>query len=216
MILKSGFFLINKGQQRQQGYTLIELMLALTISLIALGILGRAFVSQKKIFDEQRQIVEMQQNAKIAMHLMVSEFSCAGYIPEGGTAAGGTENQPTGDSIKEMDATVIIFAGDIDGDNKTEKIRYALSGSELTRQVWEWTQGTPDSWVDSGGGAQSVISDVEALTITYMAESESSALTVSTVRKINIQMQVAAKKGDGTAFRTQTLSSGALARNLDL
>lgn len=65
--------------KRKNGLTLIELLIALVLSSILTAVLYRAFISQQKTYTVQDQVVDMQQNVRIAMGQMTREIRMAGY-----------------------------------------------------------------------------------------------------------------------------------------
>jgi prepilin-type N-terminal cleavage/methylation domain-containing protein len=77
----------EKGRLRlnQKGFTLIELMVALVLSFILVGAIYRTFTSQQKAYTIQDQIAETQQNARMAMNILLRDIRMAGYgMPDGG------------------------------------------------------------------------------------------------------------------------------------
>jgi prepilin-type N-terminal cleavage/methylation domain-containing protein len=62
-----------------KGVTLIELLIALVISSILTAAIYRTFISQQRIFAEEEQVVEMQQNARVAINQMLKEIRMAGF-----------------------------------------------------------------------------------------------------------------------------------------
>lgn len=77
----------------KQGFTLIELMIAMAIASIVMGSMYRVYHTQQKAFTTQRLVVEMQQNARSAMSLMKRETRMAGYKP---AASDGIDNDGAG------------------------------------------------------------------------------------------------------------------------
>ena len=67
---------------------------------------------------------------------------------------------------EEATAASITFQADIDNDAKTETVRYALNGTNLTLEVWEWNAAT-SSW-GSSTGAQTIAENIENLAFTYV------------------------------------------------
>ena len=59
--------------------TLIELLVALTISGVLLAGVYRTFISQQHTFTVQDQVVDMQQNVRLAINRMTRELRMAGF-----------------------------------------------------------------------------------------------------------------------------------------
>jgi len=73
----------------RKGITLIELLVALTISGILVAGVYRTFVSQQHTFTVQDQVVDMQQNVRLAINRMTRELRMTGF------GGGGTGNWST-------------------------------------------------------------------------------------------------------------------------
>jgi type IV pilus assembly protein PilW len=73
-----------------QGFNLIELMVAMTISLLALSAIGQIFVSVKQSFNSLDALSEVQENARYVFEKMARDIRMAGY---------------TGGATKKPDAT---------------------------------------------------------------------------------------------------------------
>ncbi len=68
----------------QRGLTLIELMVVLAISFIVIGAVYRAFTSQQRTYTIQDQVAEAQQNARVAMNILMRDLKMVGHgKPEG-------------------------------------------------------------------------------------------------------------------------------------
>src|SRR4030065_2463204 len=63
----------------KRGVTLIELLVALVISAILVAGVYRTFVSQQRAYTVQDQVVEMQQNVRIALNKMLREIRMVNY-----------------------------------------------------------------------------------------------------------------------------------------
>ena len=63
----------------RKGITLIELLVALTISGIMVAGVYRTFISQQHTYTVQEQVVDMQQNVRLAINRMTRELRMAGY-----------------------------------------------------------------------------------------------------------------------------------------
>jgi prepilin-type N-terminal cleavage/methylation domain-containing protein len=64
---------------KNRGVTLIELLIALVISSILIGALYRTFIGQQKTYIVQDQVVDMQQNVRVAINKMMREIRMAGF-----------------------------------------------------------------------------------------------------------------------------------------
>ena len=65
-------------RKKESGFTIVELLIAMTIGLIILTALSSTFLMQRKAYDVQEQIVEMVQTARAAMDMMSREIRMAG------------------------------------------------------------------------------------------------------------------------------------------
>lgn len=63
----------------RKGMTLIELLMALVVSGILVAGVYRTFISQQHTFTVQEQVVDMQQNVRLAINRMTRELRMAGY-----------------------------------------------------------------------------------------------------------------------------------------
>jgi type IV pilus assembly protein PilW len=71
----------------RKGITLIELLVALSISGILVAGVYRTFVSQQHTYTVQEQVVDMQQNVRLAINRMTREIRMAGFGRMGATAS---------------------------------------------------------------------------------------------------------------------------------
>jgi prepilin-type N-terminal cleavage/methylation domain-containing protein len=79
------------------GVTLIELLVALVILGLAAGAIYRLFVAQNRAFGVQDQVVEIQQNIRLAEAVLARQLRMAGYDDD---------NTPT------VNVTKAVFPGD--------------------------------------------------------------------------------------------------------
>jgi len=69
-----------------KGMTLIELLVVLVISTILIGGIYRLFVSQSKVYTIQDQVVEVQQNTRAAMEIILRDLRMTGFDNDRTTA----------------------------------------------------------------------------------------------------------------------------------
>lgn len=65
---------------RIRGFSLVELMVALTIGLIILAAVSTLFVSSKQTYTTQDRLARLQENARFAMHFILKDLRKAGYF----------------------------------------------------------------------------------------------------------------------------------------
>lgn len=66
--------------RHQRGFTLVELMIAATISLILLAGVTQVFISNKQTYRMNDALSRLQENARYAMHLLTSDLRMAGFV----------------------------------------------------------------------------------------------------------------------------------------
>jgi type IV pilus assembly protein PilW len=71
-----------RRSSNQRGFTLLEIMIAMSIGLFLLGALVTIVQSNKAVFVNQNQLVQMQDSERMAMTLMADVIQAAGYFPD--------------------------------------------------------------------------------------------------------------------------------------
>ena len=149
-----------------KGMTLIELLVAMAVGMIAMAAIYGTYQGQEKAFVNQQLVIDMQQNVRAAMLLMTREIRMAGYDP---AAADGIDNDGLNgvdDAAESSGATLlkagkdwIQFSADLSGDSDVsdanEDITYQISGSDLVR-------------IDATDGVEQIVAyDIEAVGFAY-------------------------------------------------
>lgn len=62
-----------------RGFTLVELMVAVTLGLIILAAISTLFVSSKQTYKAQDSLARLQENARFAMQFLTSDLRLGGY-----------------------------------------------------------------------------------------------------------------------------------------
>jgi len=201
------------------GFTLVELLIAMTIGLIILTALSSTFLMQRKIYDVQEQVAEMVQTARAAMDMMSREIRLAGYAPTGYIPTGGTmqRSDPTGTNFVGIsyNAGQLQIRADLTGDGNTngsnEDIIYTYDATDL--QIDR----------NTGSGDQPFAENIQSFTFVYLKADGVTEITTSAENddirqiKITITARTAKPDPDYTAnggYRTYTLTSYITPRNL--
>jgi len=71
----------QRGQRGQRGFTLIEVVLALTIMSVAMALIFQAFSTGYKSWEKGLDVVEKEQRVRTVLHLISAQIRSA-YLPE--------------------------------------------------------------------------------------------------------------------------------------
>jgi len=66
--------------QNQQGFSLVELMVAITIGFVVVGAVGFVYLSARQAFRTTDNMSRMQENARLAIETMARDVRMAGYV----------------------------------------------------------------------------------------------------------------------------------------
>ena len=98
----------------QSGFTLIEILIATTISMVVIGGMFSLYTSHLKTRTVQNSMLDMQQNLRAAMYLMGRDIRMAGYQGDvtGASIAGIT--------VANATAFSFTYLAETDGDNNDD------------------------------------------------------------------------------------------------
>ena len=215
----------NSGQREaDRGFSIIELLIAMAVGMVVLGGVYNVFTLLSKQFATQEVVIEMQQNARMAMDIVTREIRMAGYNPtltltkcSGAMAPASPSTTCVG--IRSASASSISVASDLDGDgdltadptNPNENIvydRYLSSGIYALGRT-------------SNGTKQPVIENLDFLGFSYFDAADATPTDLANIRKIRITLRIIAAQADPAyptdgGFRKFTLVSDVTPRNLGL
>jgi type IV pilus assembly protein PilW len=189
------------------GFTLMELLVSMAIGLVVIASVAGTFTAQTRQNTAEEQIVQMQQNVRGALDLMVREIQMAGYKPNGGTVTGVTYATSQLEIQADMDGNGSINMAS----GSEEDIIYAYDSVNLqiTRKL------------GSSGAAQLLADNVTAFTFSYLDTNGSATTTSSLIRKVSISITARTAKPDPNyssngGHRTYQLSADITPPNLAL
>ncbi len=127
--------------KEHNGFTLIELVLAVFMLTITMAAFYSVFRMQTRSLKGQENRLEAQQTARAALDFMVREIRNARYNPsdenDGDSCGDGAAGRP---GIVEATDKIIHFSydwtGDGDCNDANENIKYRITGANITRQVF--------------------------------------------------------------------------------
>jgi prepilin-type N-terminal cleavage/methylation domain-containing protein len=115
----------------QSGFTLVELMVAMSIFLLILVGIFQVFDPSSKAYSTTERKVNVQQGGRVAMDAMSRQIRMAGYFPENIDANNG--NDILTPSVQVATESALAVAGDLDGTGATNVFTFCLSNAGLWR-----------------------------------------------------------------------------------
>ena len=178
-------------KQNENGFTLVELLVAMAISVIVMASIGYVYYTQQKSYVAQEQISSMQQNLRAAMYYMEREIRMAGFDP--------TEDAGAGINIAnnaELEFTVDYNGnGTCTAGETNEQIRYHLTNDADDDGI---ADGSPcnlgrETW---GGGLQTVAENIDALDFVYLDADGNITGTIADIRSVQVTIVARVGKPD--------------------
>lgn len=188
------------------GFTLVEVLIALLIGSVVLAAVMTSFQMQHKTYLAQDQVVEMQQNARVAMDMLVRDIRTAGFDPDG-----------LGAGITVAGAQNFSFTRD-DGGGALETISYALfdafefddDGNPLGRN-----DGVADDLGrdDDVGFFRPVAENIRRLEFRYLDRNSNATGVLENIRYVQVALMAQSARAEvqsAPSARTYTTPSGAI------
>jgi len=172
--------------REQKGFTLVELMIAMLVGGVVMAAVMTSFLSQHETYLAQDEVVEMQQNARVAMDMLSRDIRTIGYNPEGKTSAELTTSGIQADGT----ASILTFTRDDGtGTGTPETIEYSLYdayGADGDGKVDDLGRKVGNATI------QPVAENISRLEFRYLDEDGNPTNTLSSVRAIQVSMMVQA------------------------
>ena len=189
------------------GFTLIEMMVAITLGMIVIAGATGTFTAQTRQNAAEEQISQMNQNVRGALDMIIRDLMQAGYKAPGGGVTGVTYS--TSQLLIQADLNA---NGSIDTSSTSlEYIVYIFDSANqrITRQL-----GT-------AGSAEVLAENITACTFSYKDASNAATTTSSSIRKMTIAITGQTAKVDPSyssngGRRTYSLSADVTPPNLAL
>lgn len=200
--------------RNEKGFTLVELLVAMTVGGIVMAGISMAYRSQQKSALVQDQVSAMQQNLRASMQLMEREIRMAGYDPIESAGAG----------MQTANATSIRFTLDIhdgadnDSDGIVDEFDEAGNGDGDTNDINEdvtYLRLDPDG--DGAfdlfrreatvAGDQPIAENIDALDFVYLDEDGNFTTTLTEMRSVQITVVARTARRDRGYTDTATYSN---------
>jgi type IV pilus assembly protein PilW len=146
--------------RNQDGFTLVEMMVAISIFLLILVGVFQTFEPSNQAYMTSQHKLGVQQNGRVAMDTIVRQVRMTGYFPENldNTTANDISNR-----IQAASDTQLAVAGDLDGSGSSSAFTFCLDSGGL--KVVKGPIGTGASYTCSTGTV--LAESVTALSFAY-------------------------------------------------
>jgi type IV pilus assembly protein PilW len=192
--------MVNQIKYTNNGFTIIELLIAIAIVSIIIGSMFSFSIAQRQYFSLQEEISEMTQNTRAAMDMIAGELVMAGYSPSGAAFSG----------IPYSASQLQIFA-DLNGNgvvtdpNENIIYTYDIGNKRILR--------------NTGGGNQPLSENIQSFVFEYLNKQGNPTTVTANVRQIRLTITGRTGKPDrlyatNSGYRTYTLTSLVTPRNL--
>lgn len=193
----------------EQGFSLIEMLVAMAIGSIVMAAIVNMFVNQRKAYAIREQVTEMQENARTGIDYLVHDLTMAGYDPAGTAGAG----------IVAASANAIQFSMDISKNGVIE------ADENVTFLLYDdGDDGDLDLGRMSDGVTELIAENIQDLTFSYTLADGTitdAPADPGQVRAVDVSLTARtkyadAKFPDNQGYRNQTLTASIQIRNMGL
>jgi type IV pilus assembly protein PilW len=196
------------SKQMAAGYTLVEVVLALGLSLVTMSVLYSLYVTELNAQIVREHRLDMQQTARIVMDLVTREIMMAGYDPAGRNRDADESNDFHGIMVDEKG---LHIKADLNGNgslgDSNESILYSHDPSTLMLRR------------NTGGGNQPFGEDIEAFHVNLIDRWGIPTTNASEVSQVELMITARSPISDpkfvkNGGYRTVTLQSRITPRSL--
>jgi len=213
---KKIFSKANGSHAGPRGFSLIEMLIAMTVGLVVLGAMYNVFTIQNKAFGNQEEIVAMQQGVRAAMDMLAREVGMAGYDPVGVNSDTDGANDFSGVTVS---GSQLQIKADMRGANPNDPPDGIIQATSQENTVYVFNAANKRITRNIGAGAQPFAENIDAFTFEYLDGSGSVTAASADVRRIRITITGRTTRPDPSyspngGYRTYTLISVVAPRNL--
>ncbi|WP_447963492.1 PilW family protein [Nitrospira sp. Ecomares 2.1] len=191
----------------QQGYTLVEVVVALGLSLLTVSVVYALYIQELKAQGVRGHVLDMQQQARVVVDLVTREILMAGYDPRGVNHDSDLTNDFEGITY---DPGKLSIKADLNGNG------FISDANESIVFVYDAT--THLLRRNTGGGNQPFGEDIEAFVIDYLDQGGNPTTNSKAIRQVGISVTARTSRPDpqyakNGGYRTVTLHSRITVRN---
>jgi type IV pilus assembly protein PilW len=208
----------------EDGFTLLEMLIAMAVTSIAMVALVGALTAQQRISTRQNEVAELQQNIRAATFMLENDIRMAGFK--------GVDNTCSTAGITQANANDLTFTycadadgtdndnADGDGDSSTG----ADEVGEIATMSYDIYDGNGTGDMDLGrqvGGLKRVVAErIDSLVFTYLDEADAVTATLDDIRTIRVALTakavLSARSGNTDTGLQRAVTMDINCRNLGL
>lgn len=199
--------------RNRNGFTIVELMIALLIGGIVMGSLGTLYVSYQRQQTLQEEVTEMQQEVRVALEIATREIRHAGHDTTAANTAGAGFVVASPVRLQFTMDLSDGAGGDPDGDvaDPNEDVTYSFSAADDADDngiADLGVGGVADFGRNTGGGLQALSSNIHAIAFAYAYDSNNDGMLE--LNAISNEVIWAVPDGGGNWIDLDTDSSGVI------
>ena len=124
------------NRQHSRGFGLIELLIALVLSLVVVLGVAQIFIAAKNTYVSQNAAANMQEDARFVLSKMIQEirmvgmFGCVATITDASSGAGFSANQATPISWDNANLKLTLVTADVG--TRAVDLRWVFAGERAT------------------------------------------------------------------------------------
>jgi type IV pilus assembly protein PilW len=192
----------------RQGFTLIEMVVALGLSLVTVSAVYSLYINELKAQNVREDRLEMQQQARVVIDVVSRELLMAGYDPCGVNNDVDLTNDFQGITY---DPNRLIIKADLNGNglivDPNESITFVYDPKTYTLRR------------NTGGGNQPFGENIESFLVEYLAQDGNPTLNSASIQQVKVTVTARTEHPDpkyllNGGYRTIALHSRLTPRNL--
>ncbi len=192
--------MVNKIKYTDDGFTIIELLIAIAIMSIIIGSMFSFSIAQRQYFSLQEEISEMTQNTRAAMDMIAGELVMAGYSPSGAPFSGIPYNASQLQIFADLNGNGVVT-----DPNENIIYTYDIGNMRILR--------------NTGGGNQPFSENIQSFVLEYLNKQGNPTTVTSNVRQVRLTITARTGRPDrlyapNSRYRTYTMTSLVTPRNL--
>lgn len=206
----------NTVLHNREGFTLLELLVALALSFFISSAIYTAYITQQKVYLAQETVADLQQNIRASFSMIARDLRMAGYDVTGKAGAGFVNNvQFTNGSgvatTVTTNASSIAFTSDLDSDGKIDRQLEDVNNDgssdvgEIEQVAYRLNNGNLEKFASSTGVAEwlPIAEHIEKLEFRYLDSSDSETANLDQIAKVQISLLAKAEFPDHNFTNTR-------------